>query len=733
MRWQDVEREVQKIAESVWSSKAEAEDVANIKCDTVLKPKKDYWILIEVSKRNDLNKLREDVTKLNSMKQALFAKRIYSECYFVTSSDHTTLRGTGDALEVEVHSLETFASKFIGSRQYISERLGSPFGSAVHPDTGRVDDKSYTAIAYFDDVGRTYSIKDISKELKSGKKIVLMGEFGSGKSRCIMEIFKDLIQSDGQFPPLAINLRESYGVKKFNRLISDHLDNIGLGEYSDNIVRSVRRGQQITLLDGFDEIGSQPWSGDPNRLRETRKRSLEGVRDLIANCGNAGILLTGREHYFSSDNEMAECLGVDLSQLMILKCPEEFSDDELAEYLKLNTTLKSVPDWMPRKPLICQLLARLSSDEVERLESTAEGELEFFESVFDAICARETKLNPAIFKDSLKDILLLLAQRTREKYASSETISTEEINKIFFEVTGSSPVDEAAQLLQKLPYLGRTGNGGTDRVFIDDYAKDGLRGIALAKSIQIYEKEIARHKWVQPLGELGLRMLSRNAGLGHDTEKFAKHCCAHANNQVGCDFVAARLLVEEDEIDYRGFSLHDGAIKDLPLIDVKISNLSMNAVEIGELTVEGVEFDSVRFTDCLVEVLKGVSDFSGFGGVFVNPTIGKSEDASSTARISELNLTDRQKTLLAIIKKLFFQKGKGRKEEALLRGAEKYWDQNAAERVIQYLLSNKIITPARGRQGNLYIPERKHVRRMSQIMKMQNNSKDELWVLMQQI
>jgi hypothetical protein len=730
MRWQDVEREVRKIAESVWSTKAEAENIADIRCDTVLKLRRDYWILIEVSKRDDINKLRDDIAKLNSMKQALLARRIYSESFFVTSGDHTSLRGTGDALDVEVHSLETFASKFIGSSQYIIERSRSPFGSAVDPDTGDVDQKVYTPIRYFDATGQRYSVSDISLKLQQGRKIVLMGEFGSGKSRCIMEIFRKLTFDDARFPPLAINLRESYGVKKFNRLIADHLDILGLGEYSDNIVRSVRRSQQIILLDGFDEIGSQPWSGDPNRLRETRKRSLEGVRDLIANAGSTGIFLTGREHYFSSDEEMAECLGLRLSDVLLLKCPDEFSDTELSEYLQLNTSLRSVPDWMPRKPLICQLLARLSSKEVDRIESAAEGELEFFESVFDAICARETTANPAIFKDSLKSILLLLAQRTREKYEGSESISAEEINKVFFEVTGAAPIDEAAQLLQKLPYLGRTGDGGAERIFVDDYAKDGLRGIALGISVQRFDKDVARRKWQQPLGDLGLRMLTRVAGLGHETEKFVKHCCAHSNNQVGCDFVAAKIYSEHEDIDFHGFSVHDGRFKDLPLVDLRISNLSVNAVEIEELTVEGAEFESTVFLECMISVLKGVSDLTGFKRVFVNPIVGKSEDTSSVARISELSLSEKQKTLLAILKKLFFQKGRARQEEALLRGAEKYWDANAADRAIQYMLSQKIIKRENGKQGNLYAPQRKHTRRIEQIMKMQNNSKDELWLLM---
>jgi hypothetical protein len=730
MRWQDLEREVRKIAESVWSTKAEPENVADIRCDTVLKIKKDYWILIEISKRDDLNKLRDDVAKLNSMKQALLSKRIYSESFFITSGDHTSLRGTGEALDVEVHSLETFASKFIGSSQYIAERSRSPFGSAVDPDTGTVDEKFYTPIRYFDASEREYTVPDITNKLKSGKKIVLMGEFGSGKSRCIMEIFRNLIIENSQFPPLAINLRESYGVKKFNRLIADHLDILGLGEYSDNIVRSVRHGQQIILLDGFDEIGSQPWSGDPNRLREIRKKSLEGVRDLIASAGSAGIFIAGREHYFSSDIEMAECLGLHLPDVLLLKCPNEFSSDELAKYLKINTTLKSVPDWMPRKPLICQLLARLSNEEVERIESAAEGELEFFESVFDAICKRETEANPSIFKDSLKNILLLLAQRTREKHESSENITAEEINTVFFEVTGSPPIDEAAQLLQKLPYLGRTGDGGAERIFVDDYAKDGLRGIALGNSSLKSEKIIGKKRWVQPLGELGLRMFTRVAGLEHETEKFVKYCCSHANAQVGCDFVAAKVFHGQEEIDFRGFSIYDGRIKELPLVDVKILNLSIGGVEIEKLVIEGAEFKSTTFTDCMITVLKGASDLTGFPEVFISPIVGKSEDTSSVAKISELNLTNKQKTLLAILKKLFFQKGRARQEEALLRGAEKYWDAEAAEKAIQYMVFHKIITRDTGRQGNLYAPQRKYTRRIEQIMKMQNNSKDDLWLSM---
>ena len=178
MRWQDVEVEVRKIAESVWSVQAEPERVTGVKCDAILKPRKDYWILIEISKRDDLDKLREDIAKLALVRTSLLAKGIYCECYFVTSGSggHTSLRESGDDLNIEVHDLTSFASKFIGSTFYIQERQKSPFGSAVHPDTGEVDPNEYSEINYVDEHGRNYDVNAIVGELKRGKRVVLMGE-----------------------------------------------------------------------------------------------------------------------------------------------------------------------------------------------------------------------------------------------------------------------------------------------------------------------------------------------------------------------------------------------------------------------------------------------------------------------------------------------------------------------------------------------------------------------------
>ncbi|WP_279214934.1 hypothetical protein [Achromobacter mucicolens] len=585
----------------------------------------------------------------------------------------------------------------------------------------------YAAINYVDAHSRRYAIEDIANELKNGRHIVLLGEFGTGKSRCLMEVFRTLVAENPTFPPVAINLRDNWGLRKHHLIINNHLDGLGLGGFTDALVRSLHRGNHIVLLDGFDEIGSQSWSGDAKRLTEIRKKSLEGVRDLISNINNTGFLIVGREHYFATSEEMSESLGLNLSDALILRCPEEFSDSELAEYIQVNTTLKTVPEWMPRKPLICQLLTRLPANEVQRLETGADGEIEFFESILDTICARETRIHPSIYKESLKGILLLLSQQTRALPSSDERMSTEDINQAFYAVTGSPPIDESALLLQRLPYLGRAGSGGSDRIFIDDYAKNGLRALALVQAIRSNQRDIGTKRWVQPLDTFGLRVLHARGGANADAERFAKLCMNHGNSQIACDLVAARLLASEESCDFQGLSVVDGRIKVLAFVDVNVKNLHLASIEVEELTLEAATFSSVKVEFCTVDCVKGMGGVDKLPDVFVDCDVGVFDTAITVARISELNLTEQQKTLLAIVKKLFFQPGAGRKEEALLRGAEKYWHSAAAKVTVQYLESNGLMIRTKGSHGIVYVPKRKHRPRMAALLEMQTSCGDELW------
>lgn len=572
--WQQVEKDTIKLAKAIWGENVAPETIAGVKCDAVAKIDKDYWIVIEISKQNSLAKLREDLAKLNTVKQYLISKNIFTKCYFVTSANHPSIKDSGDSLNIEVHTLQTFANNFLGSEHYNVERSRAHFGSAVNPDSGQKDDSEYTPIFYIDDAGHRYTVSNICEALKAGKKIILVGEFGTGKSRCLMEVF-NILAKNNIFPPIAINLRDHWGHKRLSYIIRSHLDLLGLEKFSDSLIRSLRRGNHLILLDGIDEVGSQSWSGDAARLTEIRKISLEGVRDIISLCNSSGILLTGREHYFSSDEEMLECLGLSKDKILKLRCPDEFSDDEIKQYIQKNTKLQSVPEWVPRKPLICQLLCRLDPEEIKSLEQNAHGEVEFFEKIFDAICDRETRINPAIYKDVLKNILLYLAQYTRKFTELKECISIVDINTAFYKVTGYAPIDESAVLLQRLPYLGRVGSGGSERIFVDTYARDGLRGLSLANILTTQDKSIATENWIQPIGQLGIKIVANKISPSQHLKKFIAYCSNHGNAQVVCDYITLHFFLGLDIIDFKDLSVNNGNFDELDFIDSTIKNITI--------------------------------------------------------------------------------------------------------------------------------------------------------------
>ncbi|MCB4456772.1 hypothetical protein LHL23_14075 [Leisingera sp. McT4-56] len=727
--WADLELQVREIAETHWDGKCEPRYVAGVKCDGIIELRDDYWVAIEVSRENSLHKLRTDLAKFGSIRPAQMAAGVYVECYFITLGDTTSLKDTGRANKVEVMSVTDFSEKFVGRSAYNYVRSQSNFGSAVDPDTGEKDDAFFSEVTYFSEEGnKKFSLEEIAERVAAGETLVLLGEFGSGKSRCVQEVFSLLTCNGNLFPVLAINLRECWGLNSFDLIIRSHLESLGLSKYADNLVKLAAAGKVKFLLDGFDEIGSQSWTGEVQRLKELRRRSLVGVYDLVSKCSRGGVLITGREHYFSDDGELRKCIGVSDSA-DFLTCPQEFSESELEEYLKSNTKLVSLPNWMPRKPLICQLFAKLEADEISAITDNANDEADFFERFLEAICARERKIHPSIDDEVLKKVLLSLAERTREKPYSSEEVSPDEINDSFFQVSGLTPLDESSIMLQRLPYLGRTDAGNSNRVFVDEYAKSGLKGLALRDHIYYTNKEISHKKWLKGVGDFGSRLLSQNVTNWGDAHKFAKFCQNHGNFQVAADVVAAQLESDEDHIDFNSLNVTSASFDSLNFSQKAISNLFISETTVGDISLEGAEFEKCRFERILAERVSGIGSIERLPEAFIECSVDHVDNLENVARISELPLTKGQKTIISVIKKLFFQKGRGRKEEALLRGLEEYWDKDSAEAFLRYALAEGIIIEARGRHGKLYVPQRRHTKRMANIIEKMDQCADEIWSL----
>jgi ABC-type dipeptide/oligopeptide/nickel transport system ATPase component len=104
-----------------------------------------------------------------------------------------------------------------------------------------------------------YGTKEIADRLREGRHVVLLGEYGSGKSRCVREIFRHLAESTNTdfCHPLAIDLREAWGLKRWTELIRRHFEDLGLEAICNNAIKAFNAGSVAILLDGFDELGSQ--------------------------------------------------------------------------------------------------------------------------------------------------------------------------------------------------------------------------------------------------------------------------------------------------------------------------------------------------------------------------------------------------------------------------------------------------------------------------------------------
>lgn len=261
------------VAEAKFGGIARAEDIAGVKCDCVIHLGDGSVVIVEISKQNTIDKLRQDINKFNTVRPFFIQKNIFPKCYFVTPADPTpALIEAGNVSHVQVYSFPQFFNFMLGLRNYLTLRQRAAFGSAIDLYSGEPDENKYVPVEYFSDSGESYSPSKIAEELIRGRTVVLIGDYGTGKSRCVKEIFTTLVANKGgDFKhPIAINLRDNWGLKRAQELITRHFTDLGLGEHVADVLKTAFSSANIYLLDGFDEVGAQTWSDDPTKLVNIR-------------------------------------------------------------------------------------------------------------------------------------------------------------------------------------------------------------------------------------------------------------------------------------------------------------------------------------------------------------------------------------------------------------------------------------------------------------------------------
>lgn len=248
--------------------------------------------LIECTMMKTKEKAEKDVGKLKKLTASM--QKQYShkgvKAWFITNDEPTAdQRGVVTAASmgnsIVAISFERFQSKIIEVSSYINLRKDHFFGSVRNPGNDK-DFKYENDIIKVDLVeditNNLWSIDNIYNKLHMGKKIVILGHYGVGKSIALREIHKifslNFLKKRSIKFSIYINLREHHGQTDPVEVLERHARLIGFA-YPAHLIRAWKSGYASIILDGFDEIAVFGWA--KSKLRDIRYKSVQLIREFI--------------------------------------------------------------------------------------------------------------------------------------------------------------------------------------------------------------------------------------------------------------------------------------------------------------------------------------------------------------------------------------------------------------------------------------------------------------------
>jgi hypothetical protein len=424
--------------------------------------------LIECTVSRTQQKAKDDAQKLATLAKKLQPKHPQKaiKCWFITREEpspdqRTIIREKHNS--VTALSFHQFQGKLIDAGSYLSLRLNYPFGSVRDPaNPSSRENVEYVPLDLIEvSTNAPWSVSEIQQALIESKRLIVFGDYGSGKSMTLREIFRELrsayLKNKTVRFPLYINLRDHFGQTNPAEVLERHARNIGY-PHPSHLVRAWRAGYVILLIDGFDELTTLGIQGLWKRLHEVRYRAMEVVRLFVRDQPNdAGLVLAGRAHFFDSARERRNALHP--TSGFIELALNEFNDEQIQRYLMKQGLAGSVPDWMPSRPLLVGYLAASGVLKDAFSGNLGKGSVagdpaKGWDYILDRVCEREAGIEAGIDGPTVRRILERLATLARQSQSGLGPLSGEQIASAFLEVCGYQPDEKGSLLLQRLPGLG---------------------------------------------------------------------------------------------------------------------------------------------------------------------------------------------------------------------------------------------------------------------------------------
>lgn len=626
-------------------------------------------------------------------------------------------------------SYDQFRARLIDARTYIDLRRRHAFGSLRDPETGSRVDVKYVPLDMMEaTAAERWSAARAAEALLAHERILILGDYGAGKSTTMRELFMLL---SGRFAsnqarsfPILLNLREHQNQKDPVEALERHARNLGYPNAS-HLVRAWRSGYATLLLDGFDELTTVGWVSQNKKLRDLRYGAMELIRAFARDTPpQAGIAVSGRPFFFDNNKELrtALSLGGDVTQLEM----GAFGEEQAEAFLRACSWTGPVPTWLPARPLLLAYLAskRFLKD-MAALDADAPAPIAW-DALINVICAREAEIEAGIDAGTVRAILERLATGSRVQLDGLAPITPEAIVEVFRHVCGYSPDEKAMVLLQRLPGLGPCQNDEAARRFVDVDLVDAARAGDVARFVgdPFGQRPSDPAAWQCSLGALGVQVAAlqlTRLSLANGKYHVALQEAVSGDHGLLASEVV-RVMIESGKD-------HTGAEKAIinafvPSLELSEDGPNLAGIEFRECMFNSLELEgqvlaerAPRFTGCYFGQIDGRIGERDLPPIFDNRCMfdGFSESAATNAAILSSSLATGAKVLLTILRKLYLQRGAGRKESALYRGLD-HRDRRLVPEVLGLVASAGLAIKSRAGDAAVWLPVRAETARVRKIL-----------------
>ena len=732
------EQTVRSVARALWNlfpGEGAAERINNDEIDCVCRTE-ELIQLIECTTERTMEKFRTQTTKLQNAKRYLENNGETVKLRIVTLHEPTPdQRSNARGLGIAALSLQEFRRGLLDSSQYIESRRDYRFGSASDPEDGKrtlPEDEYVTQPLTRTGSNESYSISDVCGLLNNKKVVVLTGPFGAGKSLTLREVFRYLRREfyrDGASPtPIAINLSDHWGQSSTEEILRRHADKIGF-EKSYQLVRAWNAGQLLPLLDGIDELASPVLPMGRDAIRRSRTEALKVIQAFMQDIrGKSGILLTGRDHYFDSNEEARKLMGLPPDAIFIEV--GEFSEDQAMAYLRKKNIRTHLPTWLPRKPLLLGYLASRSLlDQVTSMPEDS-GSAMAWDQFLDRICEREAQSIADIDSVAIRQLLEDLATRARTLPRGSGPLYDSDLADIYKNVTGYEPLEAARTLLQRLPGLTARDQEVGARSFVDDEMMEALKAGGVARFLSNPYAAFGAKNLNHPLSSFGcsvaVHLATRNGVAVAQFPVAAMQAVQRwdaPSLALDC-ILAGASSPEVDCLDARGLTITEGIADEIDLDNNPVSNLTLDNCLIHRIRFDA-DADRLKFQKCQILRLEGVADRNALPSQFADCEVEDCDDRHTNTAIMRSEMPNAVKVLLVILRKLFLQRGSGRVDSALRRGMDHRLSPYVSP-VLEVLVSEGIVFSHVTDSRTIWHGNRTHRTRMLNMLEGSINSDDPL-------